>query len=175
MTVVRRAAALPVLFVALVGLAGCGQSVDEGPTPQLAGTDTTLQVRPSFYGATLADGTGRTLYQFAGDSAGRPTCNDACAEVWKPYLANGEPRSADGNKNALNDDQIGTITRNDGRAQVTYAGHPLYYYAEDGAPGDPVRPTDIRGAGLNQFGGVWSAVSGSGAPVAPTSPVIAPL
>jgi predicted lipoprotein with Yx(FWY)xxD motif len=43
--------------------------------------------------------------------------------------------------------------------QVTYAGHPLYYYAGDGAPGQ------TSGEGLDQFGGVWWALSRSGAAV----------
>jgi predicted lipoprotein with Yx(FWY)xxD motif len=167
-TVVRRATVLPVLLAALVALGACGDPVDEGPKLQLSGADTTLQVRPSFYGATLADGAGHTLYQFSSDRAGGPaTCADACAQVWRPYIALGEPRAKDGTKNALDDDQIGTVTRADGRQQVSYAGHPLYYFANDAAPGDPVHVDDIRGAGQNQFGGTWAAVSAAGAPVAP--------
>lgn len=173
-TVVRRAAVLPVLFAALVALAACGDSVDEGPKPQLSGADTTLQVRPSFYGATLADGAGHSLYQFDADRGGRPTCTDACAQVWRPYIALGEPRPKDGNVNALVDSSIGTVTRGDGREQVTYAGHPLYFFANDGAPGDPNHVDDIRGAGQKQFGGTWSAVSASGAPVASNGSTVVP-
>jgi predicted lipoprotein with Yx(FWY)xxD motif len=172
--VVRRAAVLPLLLVGLAALAACGQQVDEGPKLQLSGADTTLQVRPSFYGATLADGAGHTLYQFDHDANGQPSCEGPCAQVWRPYIALGEPGAKDGNVNALNDDLIDTVTRSDGRQQVTYAGHPLYYFANDGAPGDPVHADDIRGAGQKQFGGSWSAVSASGAPVAPTSATILP-
>ncbi len=172
--VVRRAAVLPLLLVGLAALAACGQQVDEGPKPQLSGPDTTLQVRPSFYGATLADGAGHTLYQFSADTGGRPTCTDACAQVWRPYIALGEPGAKDGNVNALNDDLIDTVTRADGRQQVIYAGHPLYYFANDAAPGDPVHVDDIRGAGQKQFGGTWSAVSASGDPVAPNGSTVVP-
>jgi predicted lipoprotein with Yx(FWY)xxD motif len=172
--VVRRMAVLPVLALALAGLAACGSGPDEGPKLDLSGTDTTLQVRPSFYGAILADGAGHTLYQFDLDRNGQSSCNDACAQVWRPYIALGEPRAADGNTNALNDDQIDTVTRADGRQQVTYAGHPLYYFANDGAPGDPVHANDVRGAGQKQFGGTWSAVSNAGAAVAPTAATVVP-
>lgn len=173
-TVVRRATVLPVLLAALVALGACGDPVDEGPKPELSGADTTLQVRPSFYGATLADDAGHTLYQFSNDRGGAPTCADACAQVWRPDIALGEPRAKDGVKNALNDVQIGTVTRADGRQQVTYAGHPLYYFANDAAPGDPVHVDDIRGAGQQQFGGTWSAVSASGAAVVPNGPIVIP-
>lgn len=174
-TVIRRAAALPVLLGALVVLAACGQAVDEGPKPQLSGADTTLQVRPTFYGATLADGARRTLYQFDADRGGRPTCVDACAQTWLPFIALGEPRPTDGNLHALDEEKIGTVTRADGRQQVTYAGHPLYYFADDAAPGDGNRVDDVRGAGQKQFGGTWSAVSPSGDPAGSTGSTVVPL
>ncbi|HEY2223824.1 hypothetical protein [Actinomycetospora sp.] len=173
-TVVRRAAVLPVLLAAVAALTACGSPVDEGPKLELSGAATTLQLRPSFYGATLADGTGHTLYQFDADRGGSPTCADACANAWRPYIATGEPTSTDGNKNSLDDAQIGTVTRADGRQQVSYAGHPLYYFSGDAAPGDPDRVDDIRGAGLVQYGGTWNAVSGSGAAVKPNGAVVAP-
>ncbi|NMO92277.1 hypothetical protein [Actinomycetospora sp. TBRC 11914] len=174
MTVTVRAAVLPVLLVGLAALAACGDPVDEGPTAQLSGADTTVQVRPSFYGATLADGAGHTLYQFSADTAGTPTCVDACAQIWRPYIALGEPGPKDGNVHAVEPEQIATVTRADGRQQVTYFGHPLYYFANDGAPGDPVHADDVRGAGQRQFGGTWSAVSASGVPVAPNGSTVVP-
>jgi predicted lipoprotein with Yx(FWY)xxD motif len=173
-TVVRRAAVLPVLLAAVAALAACGTPVDEGPKLELSGANTTLELRPSLYGAALADGAGHILYQFSNDRTGTPTCADACATVWRPYIALGQPAAKDGNKNSLNDDQIGTVTRADGRQQVTYAGHPLYYFANDAAPGDPDRADDIRGAGLVQYGGTWTAVSGSGTAVQPNGPVVGP-
>ncbi len=173
-TVVRRAAVLPLALVAVAALAACGAQVDEGPKPVLSGADTTLQVRPSFYGATLADGAGRTLYQFDADRGGQPTCTGPCAVTWQPYIAAGVPTAKDGNTHALEAAQIDTVTRADGRQQVTYAGHPLYYFANDAAPGDPVHADDIRGAGQQQFGGTWSAVSASGAPVAPSPYTVIP-
>jgi predicted lipoprotein with Yx(FWY)xxD motif len=173
-TVVRRAAVLPLLLAATAALAACGTPVDEGPKLELSGADTTLQVRPSFYGATLADGAGHSLYQFDHDRNGQPSCEGACASVWRPYIALGQPTAKDGNIHALDDQQVDTVTRADGRQQVTYAGHPLYYFASDAAPGDGNTPDDIRGAGLTQFGGKWSAVSASGAPVAPTAPAVPP-
>ena len=40
--------------------------------------------------------------------------------------------------------------------QVTYDGHPLYYFAGDKAPGD------VRGQGIDNFGGGWYVVTPGG-------------
>ena len=52
-----------------------------------------------------------------------------------------------------------TITRPDGTKQVTYKGHPLYFFARDGDKGD------AYGQGVNSFGASWYVVSPSGAKV----------
>jgi len=51
---------------------------------------------------------------------------------------------------------LGTTQRKDGRTQVTYAGHPLYYFITDKKPGD------VTGQGINAFGALWYVVSPSG-------------
>jgi predicted lipoprotein with Yx(FWY)xxD motif len=51
---------------------------------------------------------------------------------------------------------LGTIAGDGGGAQVTYHGHPLYYYAGDNRPGD------TTGEGLDQFGAKWYAVAATG-------------
>jgi predicted lipoprotein with Yx(FWY)xxD motif len=51
---------------------------------------------------------------------------------------------------------LGTTRRSDGTTQVTYNGHPLYYYAADSSPGQ------ATGQGLNQFGALWFVLSPSG-------------
>ena len=51
--------------------------------------------------------------------------------------------------------KLGTIKRGGG-SEVTYAGHPLYLYAGDSAPGQ------TNGQDLNQFGAGWYALSGAG-------------
>jgi hypothetical protein len=40
---------------------------------------------------------------------------------------------------------------------VTYAGHPLYYFANDKKPGD------TTGQGVNGFGGLWWVLTPAGA------------
>ena len=52
---------------------------------------------------------------------------------------------------------FGTITRSDGTVQATYGGHPLYTFAADTAAGQ------IGGNGKNLSGGLWWAMTPSGA------------
>jgi predicted lipoprotein with Yx(FWY)xxD motif len=54
---------------------------------------------------------------------------------------------------------LGTTRRRDGRLQVTYAGHPLYYFKGDTAPGQ------ITCQNASEFGGLWLVVNPSGAAV----------
>ena len=44
---------------------------------------------------------------------------------------------------------------------MTYAGHPLYRYAGDAAPGD------AKGENLDQFGAEWYVLSAQGKKVEP--------
>lgn len=95
---------------------------------------------------------GRTLYLFEKDSAGKSACSNSCAAVWPPVLTHGAPRVGAGVSASL----LATTTRGDGSSQLTYRGHPLYYYVSDSRTGQ------AAGQGLNQFGGLWYAVSASG-------------
>jgi predicted lipoprotein with Yx(FWY)xxD motif len=48
---------------------------------------------------------------------------------------------------------LGTTTRSDDSKQVTYDGHPLYYFAGDSGPGQ------TSGQGSNGFGVKWWLVT----------------
>ena len=52
------------------------------------------------------------------------------------------------------------VARTDGSRQVTYDGHPLYYYAADAS-----KPGRTKGEELEQFGAEWYVVGASGKPV----------
>jgi hypothetical protein len=54
---------------------------------------------------------------------------------------------------------LGTTTRSDGTKQVTYDGHPLYYYVGDSGAGT------ASGQGSDSFGAKWWLVSPSGSDV----------
>jgi len=87
---------------------------------------------------------GHTLYVFAADPPGKSTCYGACAKSWPPYVVRARP-SGRGPGGGL----IGVVRRQDGRLQVTYAGHPLYYYKDDRHPGQ------VLCQGVTQYGGKW--------------------
>ena len=76
-----------------------------------------------------------TLYTFTNDTkdSGTSVCNDDCATAWPPLLAEAESGLATGD--GVNG-TITIITRDDGGKQVAYNGWPLYYFANDAAPGD---------------------------------------
>jgi len=54
---------------------------------------------------------------------------------------------------------LGTITRSDGTKQVTYDGHPLYFFVGDSGPGT------AKGQGSDGFGAKWWLVSPAGSDV----------
>ncbi|MGE3379965.1 MAG: hypothetical protein AB7I40_16975 [Nocardioides sp.] len=101
-------------------------------------------------GTILFDGTGQAIYIFDVE-AGRPRCYDACAEAWPPVLTNGDPRAGDRVRQSL----LGTTRRTDGTSQVTYDGHPLYFYAHE-----TKREVKCHDVFLN--GGNWYAVQPDG-------------
>jgi predicted lipoprotein with Yx(FWY)xxD motif len=84
------------------------------------------------HGDILTDGQGRALYLFTQDTPNTSTCTGACLQRWPPLTTTGTPQAGSGVDEGL----LGVITRDDGTQQVTYNGWPLYYYADDQAPGD---------------------------------------
>ena len=69
----------------------------------------------------------RDLYLFDADKGKSSTCYGGCAKAWPPFLTKGKPSAGPG----VNARLLGTTKRRDGSLQVTYAGHPLYYYEGD--------------------------------------------
>src|SRR5215207_486391 len=89
---------------------------------------TVVTTADSEFGQILFDDTGQAIYLFDKEETGEPDCYDDCAEEWPPVLTKGDP-VADGK---VAPDRLGTTKRTDGGVQVTYGGHPLYYYAHEG-------------------------------------------
>ncbi|TMD87644.1 MAG: hypothetical protein E6I73_14735 [Chloroflexi bacterium] len=149
---------LQTLSVTVVGLAllvACGSSPapSAASTPSPAATGTTIAVaNDAKLGSILVDGKGITVYLFVADTGTASTCYTSCANIWPPVLTNGAPQAGTG----ADKSKLGTTTRTDGKVEVTYAGHPLYYFIKDKKAGD------TTGQGINGFGGLWWVMSASG-------------
>jgi len=100
-------------------------------------------------GSFLVDDKGMTLYLFTKDIPNTSNCYDKCATAWPPLLTTGSPVAGTG----IDASKLGTTKRKDGSIQVTYAGWPLYYYANDAKAGDTT--------GQN-VGSVWFVISPAG-------------
>jgi predicted lipoprotein with Yx(FWY)xxD motif len=110
-----------------------------------------LELRDSEFGTILVDDQDETLYLFDKESSDASECYGACAEAWPPYLTEGEPQAGKGIDQGL----LGTTERDDGTTQVTYNGHPLYYYVDD--PRGQVLCHNVE-----EFGGLWLVVTPEG-------------
>jgi predicted lipoprotein with Yx(FWY)xxD motif len=125
-------------------------------TPASGGGVTVTVKHASKLGPILAVGSKKlTVYMFEGDKGSSSSCTGACASVWPPVTSAGAATAAGAAKSA----DLGTITRTDGTTQVTYKGHPLYFFAKDKDSGD------AYGQGVKGFGADWYALSPSGSKV----------
>lgn len=95
-------------------------------------------------GSYLTDATGMTLYYFTKDSPGKSVCSGDCVVRW-PLYHNETVTVPEGVKAG----DFGVVKREDGKAQTTYKGMPLYYFFKDTKPGD------TTGQGV---GNVWYVV-----------------
>jgi predicted lipoprotein with Yx(FWY)xxD motif len=124
-------------------------------TAAFASTKTsTVALKTTAVGKVLVGANGRTLYLFTADKGAKSVCYGQCATYWPPLIA-GKPTAAAGLKASM----LGTTKRKNGKLQVTYNGHPLYYFLPDKKAGD------IKGQGYVHFGGSWWVVSAAGAKV----------
>jgi predicted lipoprotein with Yx(FWY)xxD motif len=123
-----------------------------GASASGSATATVIEAHAGSAGSFLTNGSGRAVYLWAADSMNKSACSGACAGAWPPVTAMGQLTAAGGAKAA----ELGTITRSDGTKQVTYDGHPLYYYAGDSGPGQ------TNGQGSDSFGAKWWLVAPAG-------------
>jgi predicted lipoprotein with Yx(FWY)xxD motif len=162
------------LAITALGAFGCGSDSDsdeQGVGPETA-TDTepatsdarkekerkpagakgtTIKLADSQYGKVLFDRAGQAIYLFDKESSNRSRCYDECAAAWPPVLTDGEPQAGRGIAESL----LGTTKRDDGKTQVTYNGHPLYFYAHEGR-------NEVRCHNVREFGGLWLVLNRAG-------------
>ena len=122
------------------------------PATSSGGGAATVKTASTPLGTILVDGSGRTLYLFERDTTSTSTCDGSCATDWPPLTTTGRASAAGRTQASM----LGTTRRADGTTEVTYAGHPLYYYIGDGGPGD------TNGQNVDAFGAEWYVLAPSG-------------
>jgi predicted lipoprotein with Yx(FWY)xxD motif len=161
----------PVLLIALVAfaaaaIAGCGSSDKTSTSTTAAGSGATQTTTASTSGVTVAtknnDSLGTilsagkkntTVYLFEADKNGKSACDADCQAVWPPVT--GKASVGPDAKSS----ELGTIKLSGGKEQVTYAGHPLYWYVKD------TDSEDAYGQGIDSFGAEWYVLNAAGAKV----------
>ena len=158
--------------------AGCGGPADTGgsagpragvpsgttsaPVTELSPTATpsgpvaegiTITTSDSDFGPMLFDRGGQAIYLFDKETTSRPDCYGECAVAWPPVLTVGSPQAT----GAVRADLLGTVHRDDGSTQVTYGGHPLYFYAHES-------PGQVLCHDVVDYGGLWLVVTPEGTP-----------
>jgi predicted lipoprotein with Yx(FWY)xxD motif len=120
-----------------------------------AATATVISTASSSGGKFLTNGSGRAVYMWVKDGKDKSECSGSCATAWPPVTTTG---SVTASGSAVSAD-LGTITRAGGAKQVTYDGHPLYYYTGDTGSGQ------VNGQGSTGFGAYWWILAPSGSPI----------
>jgi predicted lipoprotein with Yx(FWY)xxD motif len=154
------------LLVAACSSGGSSSAAPAGSSPAAAapssaaasgsGSGATVIKTASSSGNTfLTDGSGRAVYLWVKDTGAMSACTGACAGAWPPVTTTGTATASGSAKSS----DLGTITRSDGTKQVTYDGHPLYYFSGDSGSGT------ATGQGSDGFGAKWWLVAPTGSDV----------
>jgi predicted lipoprotein with Yx(FWY)xxD motif len=129
----------------------------ESPSPEPT-PGTQVRVADSEFGPMLFATSGQAIYLFDKEEGPRAECYGACAADWPPVLTDGLPRGVRGAQQGL----LGTTERRDGSLQVTYGGHPLYFYAHED-------PWQVLCHDFVEYGGTWFVVQPDGDAAPPSA------
>jgi predicted lipoprotein with Yx(FWY)xxD motif len=141
-----------IVAAALAVIVGTTGAKSTKPSQRVVPAGASISVEQTSIGKAITDAQGRTLYLFAADKPNLSTLSAAGRAFWPPFTSTSRPSAAGG---ALAG-KIGVVSNAAGTSQVTYNGHPLYYFVGDRKPGQ------ITGQGLNQFGARWYVLSPAG-------------
>jgi predicted lipoprotein with Yx(FWY)xxD motif len=111
-----------------------------------------IATRHTKLGRVLTNSKGRVMYLFLKDGRKVSHCKRACAAAWPKVTSPARPRAGAG----ISAKHLSRTSKH----QVTYYGHPLYYFASSTKPGN------TSGEGLNHF----FVVSVHGKPIKPKQP-----
>ena len=136
----------------VAGLIGVVASLAVFGSAQAAGgAAARLGVGSTEYGKAVFGPSRKVVYVFGADHGSTSNCYGVCAKAWPPLLTTGSPLAGAGVEAKL----LGTTTRHDGSVQVTYNGHPLYYYSAD-------KVGKVMCQHVNMHGGLWLIVKPNG-------------
>jgi predicted lipoprotein with Yx(FWY)xxD motif len=130
---------ITLLATAALGI-GATAAVAAASSAHLAGAAAVVNTRSTSFGTILVGPNGHTLYLDAADPKNKATCTGGCASIWPALTTSGKPTA----KGKAKASDLGTITSG-GKKQVTYKGHPLYYFSSDTKAGQ------TSGEGQNGF------------------------
>jgi predicted lipoprotein with Yx(FWY)xxD motif len=151
MPVFAGAVSVLLLTAACGGSSGTASSASTGAAKAKSGAST-VSTASTGPGKILVDSQGRTMYAFAADSKGKSNCSGSCLTYWPAVVAGSKTPAAPAGVTAT----FGVLQRQDGTAQLTVDGWPMYTYIGDTKPGA------TTGQGKNLSGGLWWVVSPSG-------------
>lgn len=128
------------------------QSPSPDPSPEAPqATGTVITTGDSEFGTMLFNEKKQAIYIWEVEKSEKPECYGDCAAAWPPVLTDGKPQAA----GSVNSGLLGTTERTDGTTQVTYNGHPLYYYAHEG-------PGEVKCHNVSTHGGLWWVIQPNG-------------
>ena len=145
------------MLVTSFGAVAVARMQEQTPAEQLAAMD------HDALGAYLTDAHGRTLYIVVDDGDRTVECAGECADAWPPFTLEsidammGESMANDPMAmTTIDAELVGAVARSDGTTQVTYQGHPLYYFVGDEEPGE------VNCQAIENFGGTWYVIAPDG-------------
>ena len=136
------------------------------PAVQTPTVSTEISPNGIVLSSATASGT-RSLYLLTSDTPKTSACGTAggCVALWPPLLTTHRAIAGTGAGRHL----IGTILRSDGTFQVTYAGHPLYFFALDLAAGATGETNGEHLLDPAPVDGIWYTLLPNGNPNAGTA------
>lgn len=123
----------------------------QNPESENVATGVVIKTGDSEFGTMLFNDEGQAIYIWELEDSTEAECYGDCAEAWPPVLTDGAPRAT----GSVRSDLLGTTKRTDGSTQVTYNGHPLYYYAHEGAG-------EVKCHNISTHGGLWWVIQPNG-------------
>jgi predicted lipoprotein with Yx(FWY)xxD motif len=165
----RLRAALPVVVIATIALAGCsgvsGAMSSNGAAADGSSGTTVIVTKAAGQSGVLATAAKRTLY-VSDQERGTVLCKKSdCTAIWMPLTVK---KGTTPTGPAQLKGKLGTVMRPDGKTQVTYSDKPLYTFSFDHQAGE------VTGNGQSDsFDGTkfnWRTATVGKAKVAPSSP-----